>query len=91
MSDKFVTGDTLDRGAWRVTVAIPESDRRLVYWPKLYCKLSGGDFTITAESREQAYVLGRELRCFYVHFGIVARNRIRAVDHAGPTELAEVA
>jgi hypothetical protein len=90
MSKDFITGNTLDRGDWRVTVAIPESDRRLVYWPSHHCKLLGRDYTISADSVEQAHMLARELSGFYVYFGSVPRSRIRAVDH-GRQALAEAA
>jgi hypothetical protein len=85
MSKDFVTGDTPDRGAWRVTVVISSTDRRLVYGPKYFCKRTGNDFVVSSER------LAREAASFYVYFGRITLDRFRAVDRVNDEPTAKAA
>ena len=91
MSNDFVTGNTLDRGNWRITVVIPSADRRLVYWPKYFSKRTGGDYVISSEDRAHAYRLAREATGFYLYFGAIPLDRFRAVENVADNRLARAA
>jgi hypothetical protein len=91
MTNEFITGNTLDRGAYRITVAIPQNDRRLVHWPAYYSKASGRDFVIGHEDEATAIRLAKECFGFYVYFGTVPLSRIRLVEDMRIDELAAAA
>jgi hypothetical protein len=70
----FLNGNYLDHGNWRLTVVIPSTDRRLVYWPKYMRR--------AIFEMQTSEWLRREADRFFCYFGEVTRDRIRAVDHS---------
>lgn len=83
MDNRFVTRNTTDGGKWRVTVAIPESDRNLISWPRYLKKKSGFDFTLLVQeagmTEQDAIITNREMSYFYVYFGSIGTDRFRDV------------
>jgi hypothetical protein len=88
MSNDFLSDHYLDRGKWRVAVAIPTTDRRLVFWPKFFSKRTGRDYVVSSEDRAHAYRCAREAAGFYLYFGAISLNRIRAIEHSDRAEQA---
>jgi hypothetical protein len=82
MPSVFTSGPR--RGDWRVTVVIPESDRRLISWRRYWRKKTGNDFILNLADEEYGEMINREVSAFFVYFGSIARDRIREfVDFTG--------
>jgi hypothetical protein len=88
MANRFVNRKTLDGGNSRVTVTIPENDRRLISWPRYMYQKTGRDFAFHAENRkadnyetvkQEAISFNKEMSRFFVYFGSIGSDRIRGV------------
>jgi hypothetical protein len=77
MPNCLVNKETLDAGNWRATVVIPESDRRLFSWSRYWRKKTGYEFILANENKE--YV--KEAARFFVYFGSITLDQIRAFDN----------
>jgi hypothetical protein len=80
MSAVFLNSNYMDHGEWRVTVVIPSTDRRLVFWPKYFSRRTGREYVVSSEDRSHAYRCAREAAGFYVYFGAIPPGRFRAID-----------
>ena len=70
----------------RITVVIPSTDRRLVRWESWLRKhCSAERFEELAKVSEQTSAeIGVDWKDWYVYFGAVPPNRIRAIEYADP-------
>jgi hypothetical protein len=78
-----MSGDFSARQGLRLSVVIPSADRKLVLWSK-FCRKHGVDLAGgRADER-----MRRAAAQFWLYFGTITPERIRAIDQGGFREAA---
>jgi hypothetical protein len=86
MSNLYTNGHAApDRGKWRVAVVIPEADRRLKHFHAYLEKNACRDVILYNAALDDGRIISgkqsaQAVRSFYVYFGDIGLDRIRAVD-----------
>jgi hypothetical protein len=86
-TDPAMSGDFSTRQGLRLSVVIPSTDRRLVRWSK-FCRKHGVEVVEVVAEVFADERFRRAAAHFWLYFGTITPERIRAIDQGGFREAA---